>query len=407
MPDATLSISEGLSVGMHESLVNGRLDIAVLYNASPAPDIELTPLLEEPLFLVQRHAGKACPQRGRGRSRCGRWPALPLVIPSRPNAIRMQVETEMADLGCRPHVCAGDRRRGGHPRPGGRRRGQRRAVAQRGRHLGAAAGVYDAADRRARLRSKLSMAMSSQRPATLTQKATLELIQETCRQLLDEPLSKDCRIDVFENDTHPYTHVTRATYRFELHLSDLLLSSDCGCRPSTAPLPVQTHPHLWCRSRRVAVPTSWRAPSASSSPKPGAKPVVDGQHSRRWWRQLARTRYAKAPADGYTLLMGHIGTLAVNPSRSIRKLPYNPVKTLLRWHWVARVPNVLVVNAAVPAKNAQGTGGPGQSQTRPAELRLRRQRQRGQPRHGIPQAGDRTSACCTCRTAAPHPPSPT
>ncbi len=47
MPDATLSISESLSVGMQESLASGRLDIALLYNAAPSPDIELTPLLEE------------------------------------------------------------------------------------------------------------------------------------------------------------------------------------------------------------------------------------------------------------------------------------------------------------------------------------------------------------------------
>ena len=33
MPEASLSISEGLSVALLESLLNGRLDIAVLYNA--------------------------------------------------------------------------------------------------------------------------------------------------------------------------------------------------------------------------------------------------------------------------------------------------------------------------------------------------------------------------------------
>ena len=37
MPEATLSISESLSLGMQESLVSGRLDIALLYNAAPAP----------------------------------------------------------------------------------------------------------------------------------------------------------------------------------------------------------------------------------------------------------------------------------------------------------------------------------------------------------------------------------
>lgn len=65
---------------------------------------------------------------------------------------------------------------------------------------------------------------------------------------------------------------------------------------------------------------------------------------------IGADKVAKAPADGYTLLMGHIGTLAVNPSLYPR-LPYNPVKDFAPVAWVARVPNVLVVHPAVPAKN--------------------------------------------------------
>jgi tripartite-type tricarboxylate transporter receptor subunit TctC len=64
---------------------------------------------------------------------------------------------------------------------------------------------------------------------------------------------------------------------------------------------------------------------------------------------IGADKVAKAPADGYTLLMGHIGTLAVNPSL-YPKLPYNPVKDFAPVAWVARVPNVLVVHPGVPAK---------------------------------------------------------
>jgi tripartite-type tricarboxylate transporter receptor subunit TctC len=67
---------------------------------------------------------------------------------------------------------------------------------------------------------------------------------------------------------------------------------------------------------------------------------------------IGADKAAKSPADGYTLLMGHIGTLAVNPSL-YPKLPYNPLKDFAPVAWVARVPNVLVVNASVPAKNVQ------------------------------------------------------
>jgi len=59
---------------------------------------------------------------------------------------------------------------------------------------------------------------------------------------------------------------------------------------------------------------------------------------------------AKAEPDGNTLLMGHIGTLAVNPSM-YPKLPYDPLKSFVPVAYVARVPNVLVVNAASPIKS--------------------------------------------------------
>ena len=59
---------------------------------------------------------------------------------------------------------------------------------------------------------------------------------------------------------------------------------------------------------------------------------------------------AKAPADGYTLLMGHIGTLAVNVSL-YPKLGYDPVRDFAPVSMVALVPNVLVVHPALPVKN--------------------------------------------------------
>jgi tripartite-type tricarboxylate transporter receptor subunit TctC len=65
---------------------------------------------------------------------------------------------------------------------------------------------------------------------------------------------------------------------------------------------------------------------------------------------IGAERVAKAAPDGYTLMMGHIGTLAVNPSL-YPKLAYEPVKDFAPVAWVASVPNVLVVHPSVPAKN--------------------------------------------------------
>ena len=181
MPEATLSITEGLSVGMQESVANGRLDIALLYNAAASTDTEITPLLEEDLFLVERQAqgvraiAKAIALKDIA--------AMPLVIPSRPNAIRMLVESGLANLGLRPRIAleidgvaailelVAD--------GAGSAVLSRNAVATSGRPQ-----AFALRPIAPRLRTKLSLAVSSQRPATLTQKAMLELIQQTARELL-------------------------------------------------------------------------------------------------------------------------------------------------------------------------------------------------------------------------------
>ncbi len=53
---------------------------------------------------------------------------------------------------------------------------------------------------------------------------------------------------------------------------------------------------------------------------------------------------AKSPADGYTLLMGTVGTHGINKSL-YPSLPYNPVKDFAPITLVAGVPNVMVMNA--------------------------------------------------------------
>lgn len=57
---------------------------------------------------------------------------------------------------------------------------------------------------------------------------------------------------------------------------------------------------------------------------------------------------ARMAPDGNTLMMGHIGTLAINPS-IYPKLTYDPIKSFTPLALVAQVPNVLVVNEKFPA----------------------------------------------------------
>jgi len=53
---------------------------------------------------------------------------------------------------------------------------------------------------------------------------------------------------------------------------------------------------------------------------------------------------AKSPADGYTLLMGTVGTHGINRAL-YEKMPYDPIKDFAPITLVAGVPNVMVVNA--------------------------------------------------------------
>ena len=90
-----------------------------------------------------------------------------------------------------------------------------------------------------------------------------------------------------------------------------------------------------------------RAVGAKLGPALGQTVVIDNRAGAGG--SLGATEVARAEADGNTLLMGHIGTLAVNPAL-YPKLPYNPLKSFVPVAWVARVPNILVVNASSPIK---------------------------------------------------------
>jgi tripartite-type tricarboxylate transporter receptor subunit TctC len=61
---------------------------------------------------------------------------------------------------------------------------------------------------------------------------------------------------------------------------------------------------------------------------------------------------ARASADGHTLVMGHIGTFAVNPAL-YPKLPYDPLKSFEPVSGISNVHNMLVVHPDVPAKTLQ------------------------------------------------------
>lgn len=60
----------------------------------------------------------------------------------------------------------------------------------------------------------------------------------------------------------------------------------------------------------------------------------------------------RSPPDGNTIMLGHIGTLGVNPSLYPR-LSFDPIGGVAPVSMVALVPNILVVHPSVPARNLQ------------------------------------------------------
>jgi len=186
LPQAQLSISEGLSTAMQDGLTTGRLDIAVLYNTPSTTGLEVSPLMHEALLLVQARPPGLQEDPPPGPIALADIAALPLVIPSRPNAIRMFVESEMAALGCRPTI--------GLEIDGvsaildlvddgaGYAVLSRNAVARSTRPSAFAVRPITVADHP--LRIALSVALSASRPSTLTQQATIQLLRETALALL-------------------------------------------------------------------------------------------------------------------------------------------------------------------------------------------------------------------------------
>jgi tripartite-type tricarboxylate transporter receptor subunit TctC len=65
---------------------------------------------------------------------------------------------------------------------------------------------------------------------------------------------------------------------------------------------------------------------------------------------VAMQDVARADPDGYTLIIGHIGTLAVNPFM-FESLPFDTNRDFVAVSLLAKIPNIFVVHAEVPAKD--------------------------------------------------------
>ena len=110
LPLAQLTLTEGFSVLMQEGLRVGNLDMVVLYNAERSPELEVSSLHTEELVLISRRTGakpasfKKASKEKRQTIGLAAVAELPLILPSRPNAFRILIESKMITIGCKPQI---------------------------------------------------------------------------------------------------------------------------------------------------------------------------------------------------------------------------------------------------------------------------------------------------------------
>jgi LysR family nitrogen assimilation transcriptional regulator len=93
LPRARVTIVEGLSRDIAEWIGSGRADLGLLYNPEPSAALEITPLLREPLCLVQPRSARA--RKGEPPTVALReLSAYPLIVPERHQALRKLLESQ-------------------------------------------------------------------------------------------------------------------------------------------------------------------------------------------------------------------------------------------------------------------------------------------------------------------------
>jgi LysR family transcriptional regulator, nitrogen assimilation regulatory protein len=99
LPNARLATVEGLSAYILEWLTVGRVDCALVYNATASATVDVQPLLDDQLYLIApADTGAAARPVGAAAVTLAQLADYPLIIPSRPHAIRMSVENALASV---------------------------------------------------------------------------------------------------------------------------------------------------------------------------------------------------------------------------------------------------------------------------------------------------------------------
>lgn len=128
----------------------------------------------------------------------------------------------------------------------------------------------------------------------------------------------------------------------------LLMTALAGSAFAQADFPARTVTLLVGFAPGGAADTSARIIAKKLADNLGVSVVVENRAGAGG--NIVHAAMANGPADGYTILMGSVGPLSVSP-HLFPKLGYDPLKDLAPLSMAVTFPNVLVVNAEVPARS--------------------------------------------------------
>lgn len=98
-PRIKLHIREGFSGFIHDWVLEGRVDLALLYDPEEGTELQVKPFLREPIYLIAPTSRTPLPaaMTKNGRFRLKQIDTLPLILPSQSHGLRALLERRAAE----------------------------------------------------------------------------------------------------------------------------------------------------------------------------------------------------------------------------------------------------------------------------------------------------------------------
>lgn len=180
-PSISIRVIEGFSGHVLEWLLNGKVDVAVLYNAPRMGNVLSEPLLEDELFILGA-SDDPC-SLPKEPVPAARLAELPMILPSRPHGLRLLLDQVLRKAQIQPNVILEIDAMPSTLRLVEQRIGYTILSYSSIHHLVKAGRIRYWPLKKPHITRQLLLATSSQRPAMLPTKALADLVRSQMRNL--------------------------------------------------------------------------------------------------------------------------------------------------------------------------------------------------------------------------------